>query len=84
MTLDEKVMSCPVEMDSIVHGSHTFQAQFTISIPRGEDTLTSCQGRILPIERIGFPGMCLADAGNGLRQGELSSTWPAGISVAAR
>ncbi|KAJ4248098.1 hypothetical protein NW762_012868 [Fusarium torreyae] len=59
------------------------KANFTISIPRGEDELTSCQGRIGPIERLGFPGMCLADAGNGLRQGELTSTWPSGISVAA-
>ncbi|KAJ3547217.1 hypothetical protein NM208_g1616 [Fusarium decemcellulare] len=60
------------------------KANFTISIPTGEDKLTSCQGRIAPIERLGFPGMCLADAGNGLRFGELTSTWPSGISVAAR
>ncbi|KAF4471548.1 beta-glucosidase M [Fusarium albosuccineum] len=58
------------------------KANFTISIPTGEDKLTSCQGRIAPIERLGFPGMCLADAGNGLRFGELTSTWPSGISVA--
>ncbi|RSL40366.1 hypothetical protein CEP54_016139 [Fusarium duplospermum] len=59
------------------------KANFTISIPLGEDKLTSCQGRIAPIERLGFPGMCLADAGNGLRWGELTSMWPSGISVAA-
>lgn len=39
---------------------------------------------IPPIESIDFPGMCLQDAGNGVRAAEFASGFPAGISVGAR
>lgn len=85
MTLEEKVgLSRHVLIIFSALYSCLFQANFTISIPVGEDMLTSCEGRIGPIERLDFPGMCLADAGNGLRYGEMTSSWPSGISVAAR
>ena len=44
----------------------------------------SCSGNIPPIKRLGFPGLCVSDAGNGLRNAEFVSSWPNGIHVAAR
>ncbi|KAJ4302277.1 hypothetical protein N0V88_002415 [Collariella sp. IMI 366227] len=35
------------------------------------------------IPRLDFPGMCLGDAGNGLRGTDFVSTWPSGIHVGA-
>ncbi|KAI1088101.1 glycoside hydrolase family 3 protein [Rostrohypoxylon terebratum] len=44
---------------------------------------SSCSGIIPAIERVGFTGLCLSDAGNGVRTTDLSSSWAAGISVGA-
>lgn len=35
------------------------------------------------VERLGFPGLCLANAGNGVGGTDYVSAWPAGIHVAA-
>ena len=49
----------------------------------GTPSHTGCSGFINPIERLGFPGICVSDAGNGLRGTELVYSWPGGIHVAA-
>lgn len=42
-----------------------------------------CDGNIAPISNVGFPGMCLADAGNGLRGTDFVTAWPSGVHVGA-
>lgn len=42
-----------------------------------------CSGNIPPISSVGFPGLCLSDAGNGLRSADYVSSWPSGWSVGA-
>lgn len=44
---------------------------------------TGCTGVISGVTRLGFPGLCLADAGNGLRGTDYVSSWPSGIHAAA-
>ncbi|KAK4167973.1 family 3 putative glycoside hydrolase [Cladorrhinum sp. PSN259] len=44
---------------------------------------TSCPGFLPAVWRVGFPGMCLGDAGNGLRGTDFVSSWPSGIHVGA-
>lgn len=43
-----------------------------------------CSGNIANISRLGFPGMCLSDAGQGLRATDFVSSFPSGIHVGAR
>ncbi|KAK8042212.1 glycoside hydrolase superfamily [Apiospora rasikravindrae] len=38
-----------------------------VSLTTGAPSGTGCSGSIPPISRLGFPGLCLSDAGNGLR-----------------
>jgi beta-glucosidase len=42
-----------------------------------------CSGEIKPIERLGFPGFCMQDAGNGVRATDFVSGYPSGIHVGA-
>ena len=44
----------------------------------------SCVGNIPPIPRLGFPGMCLHDAGNGVRATDFVNGYPASISLGSR
>ncbi|KAJ4121691.1 hypothetical protein NW760_005409 [Fusarium oxysporum] len=46
--------------------------------------LNGCAGIISSIKRVGFPGLCLMDAGNGVRSTDLVNAYASGISVAAR
>lgn len=46
-------------------------------------TLSGCAGLSLPAPSIGFPGLCFADAGNGLRATDLVNAYPAGVHAAA-
>lgn len=43
-----------------------------------------CSGNVPNITRLGFPGMCLSDAGQGLRGADFVSSFPSGIHVGAR
>lgn len=43
-----------------------------------------CSGNIPAIERAGFPGLCLNDAGQGVRATDFVSGFASGISVGAR
>ncbi|KAH6840801.1 glycoside hydrolase superfamily, partial [Chaetomium sp. MPI-CAGE-AT-0009] len=54
-----------------------------VRLTAGASSNTSCPGFIPAIPRLGFPGMCLGDAGNGLRGTDFVSTWPSGIHVGA-
>lgn len=54
-----------------------------VSLTTGVSTGTGCSGSIGPISRLGFPGLCLSDAGNGLRATDFVSGWPSGIHVGA-
>ncbi|KEY74419.1 hypothetical protein S7711_04459 [Stachybotrys chartarum IBT 7711] len=49
----------------------------------GGPTTTGCNGFIPGIERLGFPGLCLQDAGQGLRNTDYVSSFPAGMHVGA-
>ncbi|KAK3326335.1 beta-glucosidase [Apodospora peruviana] len=42
-----------------------------------------CSGVIPAIGRVNFTGLCLSDAGNGLRNTDFVSSWPSGIHVGA-
>ncbi|RDA92528.1 hypothetical protein CP533_4166 [Ophiocordyceps camponoti-saundersi (nom. inval.)] len=44
---------------------------------------SGCSGSVMPIPRLGFPGMCLSDAGNGLRATDFVNAYPSGIHVGA-
>ena len=42
-----------------------------------------CLGNTGPVERLGFPSLCLQDGPLGLRHVEDATAWPAGITVGA-
>lgn len=46
-------------------------------------TTTGCSGTIAALPRVNFPGLCLSDAGNGLRSADLVTAWASGWSVGA-
>jgi beta-glucosidase len=48
------------------------------------DATNGCSGLIVGIPRLGFPGICLQDSGNGVRGTDFVSGYASGISVAAR
>jgi len=54
-----------------------------VSLTAGTNSNTSCPGFLPAIPRLGFPGLCLGDAGNGLRATDFVSSWPSGIHVGA-
>ncbi|RFU35240.1 hypothetical protein B7463_g1164, partial [Scytalidium lignicola] len=45
--------------------------------------LNGCSGNIPPIPRLNFPGMCLSDAGNGVRSTDFVNSYPSGLHVGA-
>lgn len=45
---------------------------------------TGCSGQIPAIEHVGFPGMCLQDAGNGVRGTDFVNAYASGLHVGAR
>ena len=55
-----------------------------VSLTTGVSKNNGCSGNIPEIKRLGFPGMCLSDAGNGLRATDFVSSFPSGIHAAAR
>ncbi|CBF78465.1 hypothetical protein AN7396.2 [Aspergillus nidulans FGSC A4] len=54
-----------------------------IQLTAGVSSNTACSGFIQPIDRLGFPGICMSDAGNGLRGTDYVNGWSSGISVGA-
>ncbi|PVH72305.1 glycoside hydrolase family 3 protein [Cadophora sp. DSE1049] len=47
------------------------------------DVGTGCIGRIRPVNRLGFPGLCLLDGPNAVNRAHLVSIFPSGITIAA-
>ncbi|TQW00989.1 glycosyl hydrolase [Cordyceps javanica] len=54
-----------------------------VSLTGGIDLKSGCSGTIAGIPRLGFPGMCLNDAGNGVRATDNVSGFASGIGVGA-
>ncbi|KAK7715168.1 hypothetical protein SLS64_003865 [Diaporthe eres] len=54
-----------------------------VNLTGGITSSTGCSGFIASIPRLNFPGLCLSDAGNGLRSADYVSAWAAGWSVGA-
>ncbi|KAA8569017.1 hypothetical protein EYC84_000690 [Monilinia fructicola] len=49
----------------------------------GQADLGGCSGLTGSVPRLNFPGICLSDAGNGLRDTDLVNAWPSGLHVGA-
>ncbi|KAM3558908.1 hypothetical protein MY1884_003744 [Beauveria asiatica] len=54
-----------------------------VSLTGGVDLKSGCSGSVAGIPRLGFPGMCLNDAGNGVRASDNVSGFVSGIGVGA-
>ncbi|KAI6082260.1 glycoside hydrolase family 3 protein [Hypoxylon rubiginosum] len=54
-----------------------------VNLTGGISADSSCSGIIPAIERLNFTGLCLSDAGNGVRTTNFASSWASGISVGA-
>ncbi|CAN8101825.1 unnamed protein product [Discula destructiva] len=55
-----------------------------VSLTGGNSTTANgCSGSIAAIHRVNFPGLCLSDAGNGLRSTDYVTAWASGWSVGA-
>lgn len=54
-----------------------------MNITGGTTSNTGCSGFIQAVPRLNFPGLCLSDAGNGLRSADYVSSWASGWSVGA-
>lgn len=54
-----------------------------VSLTTGAGANTGCAGNIPSIPRLNFTGLCLMDAGQGLRGTDFVSGWPSGIHVGA-
>ena len=55
-----------------------------VNLTGGVSELNGCSGNIPSIDHVGFEGMCLTDAGNGVRGVDFVNGWPSGIHVGAR
>ncbi|RHZ62505.1 hypothetical protein CDV55_104438 [Aspergillus turcosus] len=64
-----------------------FVAQLTpeekVNLTAGTSVNNGCSGNIAAIPRLNFPGLCVSDAGNGLRGTDYVSSWPSGLHVGA-
>ncbi|KAL2841857.1 glycosyl hydrolase family 3 N terminal domain-containing protein [Aspergillus pseudoustus] len=54
-----------------------------VNLTAGVTSTTACSGTIQGIPRLGFPGLCLNDAGNGLRGTNYVNSWASGVHVGA-
>ncbi|KAI6383112.1 hypothetical protein MCOR25_000300 [Pyricularia grisea] len=63
-------------------GNMTNEEKLVLTAGKPE-SVRRCDGNIAPISKVGFPGMCLADAGNGLRGTDFVTAWPSGVHVGA-
>lgn len=53
------------------------------NITVGHTPLNGCSGVTGSVPRLNWPGLCLSDAGNGLRATDFVNSWPSGIGVGA-
>ncbi|KAI0126114.1 glycosyl hydrolase family 3 N terminal domain-containing protein [Xylariales sp. AK1849] len=54
-----------------------------VNLTSGVTSQTSCSGFIPGIPRLGFRGLCLSDAGNGIRDTDYVSSWPSSLHIGA-
>lgn len=54
-----------------------------VNMTAGTTAPNGCSGTIPAIDRLEFPGMCVSDAGQGLRGTDFVSSWPSGLHVGA-
>ncbi|PWY68396.1 putative beta-glucosidase M [Aspergillus heteromorphus CBS 117.55] len=54
-----------------------------LNLTAGTSTTTGCSGVIAAIPRVNFTGLCVSDAGNGLRGTDHVNSWASGIHVGA-
>ncbi|KAI8712326.1 Fn3-like domain-containing protein [Fusarium sp. LHS14.1] len=54
-----------------------------VNITGGVDTDNVCAGNTGSVPRLGWPGMCLHDAGNGVRATDLVNSYPSALHVGA-
>ncbi|BCR91138.1 beta-glucosidase [Aspergillus chevalieri] len=54
-----------------------------VNLTAGITADSSCSGIIPAIPRVGFPGLCVTDAGNGVRGTDFVNAWSSGIHVGA-
>lgn len=73
--------------EAAVQNAKAFVAQLTIeektNLTGGYAAENGCSGNIYPIERLGFPGLCVTDAGNGVRAAEFVNGYASGVHVGA-
>ncbi|GAB1217488.1 hypothetical protein ATERTT37_006727 [Aspergillus terreus] len=64
-----------------------FVAQLTseekVNLTAGVTSDTGCSGMMPAIPRLNFPGLCVSDAGDGLRGTDYVNSWPSGIHAGA-
>jgi len=53
------------------------------SLTSGVTPQNGCSGMTAAVTRVGFPGMCVHDAGNGVRNADFVNSWPSGMHVGA-
>jgi beta-glucosidase len=63
-------------------GNMTLEDKVTLT--SGVSPNSGCVGRIAAVRSINFPGLCLGDAGQGLRGTDFVSSFASGIHVGAR
>ncbi|PSR83398.1 glycosyl hydrolase family 3 N terminal domain-domain-containing protein [Coniella lustricola] len=54
-----------------------------INITSGVTPSNGCSGEVGPIPRLGFPGMCMVNSGNGVGVTDYVNAWSSGVSTAA-
>ncbi|KLU85822.1 hypothetical protein MAPG_04842 [Magnaporthiopsis poae ATCC 64411] len=54
-----------------------------VNLTAGTPPSTGCSGFVPGISRLGFPGLCLVDAGNGVRNTDFVNAYPSGLHVGA-
>lgn len=59
----------------------TLEEKANISV--GYTPVTGCSGETGTVPRLNWPGLCLSDAGNGLRNTDFVNGYPSGIHVGA-
>ena len=65
----------------------SFVSQMTLAekanITVGYPPTTGCSGETGTVPRLNWTGICLSDAGNGLRNTDFVNSWPSGLHVGA-
>lgn len=61
----------------------TLDEKVNITIGHNTSAENACHGSTGSVPRLGWPGLCLQDAGNGVRGADLTNSYPSGIHVGA-